>query len=343
MEKGIDQRKVLITGITGFLGTHIAKLLLEKGYFVRGTVRDPKNSVKLAPLKEFPQQDHLEIVVGDLLKAETWEPAVSGCDYVIHTAAPVTLATPKDESVIITPMVEGMKAILAACAKCKEVKGIVITSSVATVLDLSDPSKKIFSEADWANVEGNFAYGKGKTLEEKIAWDFYNSMDSSHRIRMTVINPSYIMGPSLLKTEFSSSYYTKKLLTGEMKLLPKLLFTIVDVRDVALAHLLALENPIADGKRYICFSGEHMWIRDIAQELKTEFAKFGYNVSCEEMQECPAKDKADVLYLRWAKTYKLVNELIKKELGMTFRSAKEAILELAHSLIKQGIVENKMG
>ena len=130
-----SKQKVLITGVSGFLGSFVCKLFLEDGgYQVRGSVRDKNNANKIDPLrKAFGEHfDQLELVDADLLKPETIEEAVKGCTFVIHTASPFPSEQPRDENVLIRPAVEGTLAVMRA-AQTHKVKRVVITSSVASI------------------------------------------------------------------------------------------------------------------------------------------------------------------------------------------------------------------
>jgi dihydroflavonol-4-reductase len=129
------KKKVVITGVSGFLGSTVTKQFLEDGtYTVRGTVRDTKNEKKIAPLrKAFGDRfNDLELVEADLLKPDSITAAIEGCDFVVHTASPFVIAQPKNENDLITPAVEGTLAVMRACHKFK-VKRVVITSSIATI------------------------------------------------------------------------------------------------------------------------------------------------------------------------------------------------------------------
>eukprot|EP01022_Parablepharisma_sp_SALTPOND_P029063 TRINITY_DN72459_c0_g1_i1.p1 TRINITY_DN72459_c0_g1~~TRINITY_DN72459_c0_g1_i1.p1 ORF type:complete len:378 (+),score=44.36 TRINITY_DN72459_c0_g1_i1:72-1136(+) len=327
--------KVLVTGVNGFLGSYVAKLLLEKGHFVRGSVRDTSNAAKVAVLKELPFPERLEVVQANLLNPSELENAVKGCDYVMHVAAPVTLEG--DESTVVNPAVEGTKAIMEASIK-HGVKAVVMTSSLAAVIKF-EGSEETLTEDSWPNLENSPPmYVKAKTLSEKAAWDIYNNMSKGTRPRLVVINPGLILGPTLIKTPFHSGDYVKNMLNGTMKMIPQLYYAIVDVRDVALAHIKAMDTPEADGKRYICFSGQYLWIEELAKILKDEFGKYGYDIPTEVQKECPVKDKSHFLYLRWNKKFKLSNERIRKDLGIEFKGAKKAVIDMANSMIKQGSV-----
>jgi len=131
-----SKKKVVITGISGFLGSQVCKLFLESGnYQVRGTVRDKNNEKKIAPLKKaFGEHfNDLELVEADLLNAESLDRAIQGMDFVVHTASPFPGETPKDENVIIKPAVEGTMAVVRAVHKYG-IRRLVITSSVAAIM-----------------------------------------------------------------------------------------------------------------------------------------------------------------------------------------------------------------
>ncbi len=100
---------VLVTGASGYIAVHITGILLKAGWRVRGTVRNPDDALKTAPLRSLPgAADRLELVKADLLQpAEDWKPIVAGCDYVLHTASPFPLAAPKHKSELIEPAVQG--------------------------------------------------------------------------------------------------------------------------------------------------------------------------------------------------------------------------------------------
>ena len=117
-----DKIKVLVTGVTGFLGSRIANSLLEQNYLVRGTVRSLKNKDKLYPINSLPHQENLELIEADLLKEEDWDKAVSGCKYVLHVASPFPTKSPKNENDLINPAVKGTTSILKAVSNHKETK-----------------------------------------------------------------------------------------------------------------------------------------------------------------------------------------------------------------------------
>jgi nucleoside-diphosphate-sugar epimerase len=338
---------VLVTGVTGFLASQIAYQLLEKGYKVRGSVRSKANEKKIKPIRTLPHQEALELVEADLLKEATWEPAVAGCEYVLHVASPFLTKTPKNESDLIKPAVEGTMSVLKACSK-HPVKHVVVTSSIAAVMSCKDASKKEYTESDWPVLETVPAYNKSKTLAEKEAWKFYNSLDPKTRFKLTVINPGYIFGPSIINTDFASGDMIKQVLTGDLLAIPKLHMSIVDVRDAARAHILAMEKDAADGQRYLCCNNEPLWLADISDILKKEFGKYGYKVTSRQLWHFMFKiaslwdSQATTVLPMWNKSAVFHNDKIVKDLGMEFIDSKEAVLKMAYSLIENGVVPDKI-
>lgn len=338
---------VLVTGITGFLASQIAFQLLKSGYRVRGTVRDKTNEKKLKPIRTLPHQEALELVEADLLKAETWDAAVNGCDYVLHVASPFLTKSPKNENDLIRPAVEGTTSVLKACSKYP-VKHVVVTSSVAAIMSCKNAAKKEYTEADWPVIETVPAYNKSKTMAERAAWDYYNSLDPKTRFKLTTINPGYIFGPSIVNTDFASGDMIRQIITGELLAIPRLHMAIVDVRDVARAHIKAMETDAADGQRYLCCANEHLWMEDMAEILKNEFGKYGYNVRTRKLWHFMFKiaslwdSQATTVLPMWDKFAIFRNDKIVKELGMEFIEPKEAILKMAYSLIESGVVPDKI-
>lgn len=142
---------------------------------MRGTVRDPSNQAKLAPLKKAFGDElfaKIEIVAADLLDPESIEKAVAGVHYVVHTASPFPMSNPKDENDLIRPAVEGTTSVLEAALK-HGVNRVVVTSSGLTVcMRKTENRKDKYTEEDWSDLEALEPYEKGKFLAEKAAWDF---------------------------------------------------------------------------------------------------------------------------------------------------------------------------
>nr|XP_034328392.1 putative uncharacterized oxidoreductase YDR541C [Crassostrea gigas] len=338
---------VLVTGAGGFIATHIVKQLQEEGYRVRGTVRSLEDEERIKKLKELcPDAKHeLELVEADLTKPESWEPAVKDVKYVIHVASPFPTQTPKEESELIQPAVEGTQAVLKACVAAKSVKRVVLTSSCAAVgWGPGADTTKTFTEEDWMEPEKLNAYGKSKTLAEKAAWDYVKELPDEDKIELAVINPAYVMGPVINGSMSTSSEVVKRLLEREKPFVAKLNFPVVDVRDVAAAHIKAMTLDDAAGKRHLIVNS-NVWMKEMATILSKEFKTQGYNVPT---ANCPGP----ILWLTSlfdrtikmvmpdiGKVYKFDNTRMKDVLQITPHEIKDTLIEMAYSLIEAGLIK----
>lgn len=265
-------KKVLVTGISGYVGQHCAAELLKKGYAVRGSVRS------LAKTKEVTEgigkvvdpKGNLEFCELNLMKDEGWEEAMHGCDYVLHVASPYIAKEPKDENELIKPAVDGTLRALKA-AKRAGIKRIVITSSMVAMLGDANGSIDI-NQDSWTNVNAKHAtaYLKSKTLAERSAWEFINAQQGDNKLELVVINPGPVYGPTLsgnLSGESMNMY--KNLITGKMPMLPQASINMSDVRDIASIHVQALENDAANGQRFIVTTEKAHSFQEMAQILKS--------------------------------------------------------------------------
>jgi dihydroflavonol-4-reductase len=265
-------KKVLVTGISGFVGQHCAAELLKKGYAVRGSVRslsktdEVVNGIK----KEIDPKDNLEFCELDLMNDAGWDKAMEGCDYVLHVASPFVVKVPKDENELIKPAVDGTLRALKA-AKKAGVKRLVLTSSTVAMHGGQTGLIKL-NQDSWTNLNAKnvTAYFKSKTLAEKSAWEFIKNQTGENKLELVVINPGPIYGPTLtgnLATEAMDFF--KKLITGQVPMLPRAYSVMSDVRDVATIHVAALENEKANGKRFIVTTEKPQAIQQIGKILKS--------------------------------------------------------------------------
>jgi len=261
--------RVLVTGGSGFLGVHCILVLLNAGYTVRTTVRslerEPEVRAMLARGGVVPG-DALEFAKADLLNDTGWADAVAGCTYVMHVASPFPGSDPKDENELIRPAREGALRVLAA-SRDAGVKRVVLTSSFAAVGYGIDRHTRPYTEEDWTDPDEDVsAYVKSKTLAESAAWDFMTR--EGGKLELSVVNPVGILGPAL-GTDISTSIdLVLRLLKGKVPGLPKMSFGLVDVRDVADLHLLAMTNPKAKGERFLAVSDDVPTVPDVARILR---------------------------------------------------------------------------
>ena len=260
--------QVTVTGATGFIALHCIAQLLTAGYRVRGTIRSRTRAddVRRA-LEATPGLDRLELCEASLTADTGWADAVAGSRFVLHTASPVPTRQPRYEAELIAPAREGTLRVLRAATDAG-VARVVVTSSVAAVLSgHAREADRVFSEHDWSDLTGRMpAYSRSKTLAEQAAWAFVDAQPAARRLELVTINPCFVLGPSLAGADNASNEIVRKLMAREMPGVPRLMFSLVDVRDVADAHLRAMTVPAAAGRRFIVSEGEY-WYVEIARML----------------------------------------------------------------------------
>jgi dihydroflavonol-4-reductase len=265
-------KKVLLTGISGYIANHCAVELLKNGYSVRGSLRNISKSEKIvnAIKKEVDPKDNLEFCELNLLNDKGWDDAAKGCDFVMHIASPFINMEPKDENEYIRPAVDGTMRALKA-AKSAGIKRVVLTSSMVSMLGNADKSIDIDS-GTWTNIKGKnvSAYSKSKTLAEQAAWNFIKDQTDNTKMELAVVNPGPVFGPSLSGdlSGASMSMFTQ-MVQGKMPMVPQASINMSDVRDIAKIHVLALENKEASGKRFIVTTEKPYAFQDVAKILKS--------------------------------------------------------------------------
>ena len=340
-EKGL----VLVTGASGFIGLHCVLALLEAGYRVRGTLRTPERAESLRrALRAFTEPgDRLEFASADLMDDAGWDEATRGCRFVLHVASPLPMAPPKDENELIRPAREGTLRVLRAAAAAG-VERVVVTSSLAAVLYGHDRSgDRVFDENDWSIPEKCQPYEKSKTLAERAAWDFVESLPADRRLELVAINPGLVLGPVLERDTGTSGEAVRKLMAREFPGCPNFGWAAVDVRDVAAAHVAALETPAAAGQRFCCAT-DHAWMRDIAEILDRNFRDRGYKVPTRSIPDFLVKaialfDKTTRVVVHELGQHQYIdNRKIVDVLGWKPRSLEEMVVDMGNSMIEQGAV-----
>jgi nucleoside-diphosphate-sugar epimerase len=340
-----SQTRVLVTGASGFIGLHCVRELLEQGYRVRGTLRTPAREPSLRDVlaKRVDVGDRLEFVTSDLTRDDGWGEAVAGCRYVLHVASPLPRELPKHEDEIIVPAREGTLRVLRA-ASDSGVERVVLTSSVAAIAAGHErDGAHVFDENDWSILEGIPPYEKSKTIAERAAWDFVDGLVENRRIELVAINPGLVLGPILEEDYGTSAEAIGKLMRREFPGCPRLGWPLVDVRDVASAHVAAMTEPDAAGQRFCCCV-EFLWMSEIAAILNTHFAKRGYRIPTRPLPDFLVRlaalfDKTTrVVVGDLGKRTEVSNERIVRVLGWKPRSPEEMIIAMGESLIEQGVV-----
>jgi dihydroflavonol-4-reductase len=325
---------VLVTGATGFIAGHVVEELLRHGYAVRGTVRNLATA-KVDHLRAL--DGSVEFVEASLDSDKGWAEAVAGSRLILHMASPNPPNVPKDEDEVIRPAVDGTLRVLRAAAADGGIERVVLTSSIAAVT-AGHASEKTYTEDDWSVVEQSPPYEKSKTLAERAAWDFDAPFD------LVALNPGLVLGPLQRPEVATSVEVVQRLLTRSVPAVPKLGFAVVDVRDLAVAHRLALESPKAPGNRYIV-AGPNNWMGDFARTLAAEFDPAGFRVPTRRL---PAPIFR--LIARFDPTLRLAVKFIDREvlvssdkardeLGWTMRPVSETVVDTGRSLVEHGLAK----
>jgi len=339
---------VLVTGGSGFIGSHAILQLLAAGHQVRTTIRSLKREGDVrAMLKEGGAEpgNRLSLFAADLEKDAGWREAVAGCDFVLHVASPLPPSVPKHEDELIVPAREGTLRVLRA-SRDAGVKRVVLTSSFAAIGYGHRVRETPFNETDWTDPNGDDVapYTKSKTLAERAAWDFIAWDGGS--LELSVINPVAVFGP-LLGPDYSASILlVQRMMDGAMPGAPQLYFGAVDVRDVADLHIRAMTHPAAKGERFLAVAGDFMSMLDIAKILKARMGATAKRVPTRQLPNwlvrlAALRDPAIKLILpELGKKKNATNEKATRLLGWTPRSNEESLVATAESLVRLGLLKD---
>ena len=332
--------KVLVTGATGYIGLHCIHQLLNQGYAVNGSVRSPerKDEIVNALHGHNTSTEHLNLYTLNLTEDAGWDEAMEGCDFLLHVASPISLER-TDEAYFIQPAIDGVKRALSF-AKKYNIKKVVLTSSVAAIFDTLE-KKDVYDESDWSDPDNPHisAYSKSKTLAEKAAWEFWKT--ERHPFDLAVINPALVVGASISGDIGESNKAVEMVASGKMPVAVPLMFGYVDVRDVAAAHILAMQNPASNGERFALVEKD-LWYTDVAKILRENgFDKaptIGIPVWLAKILANFNKElKLTLPYLGRRRSIK--NTKAREKLGWNPRPAEESILDIANQMKKLGMLK----
>ncbi|GFP87030.1 cinnamoyl-coa reductase 1 [Phtheirospermum japonicum] len=292
-------KTVCVTGASGFIASWLVKYLLQRGYTVKASVRDindPKKTEHLVALDG--AKERLKLIKADLLEEGSFDAVVDGCDGVFHTASPVFFATTDPQAELIDPALKGTLNVLRSCAKTPSIKRVVLTSSSGAVVFNGKPrTPEVVVDETWRS-DPEFCrqakqwYLLSKTLAEDAAWKFVREKG----IDMVAINPG------------AETY-------------PNTTLGWVNVKDIANAHILAFENPSANGRYLMVESVAHY--SEIVKILRELYPTLPLPEKC-------ADDKP------FMPTYQVSKERAKS-LGVEFTPLKEGIKETVESLKEKNL------
>ncbi|NJL54375.1 NAD-dependent epimerase/dehydratase family protein [bacterium] len=347
----ISPKKVMVSGATGYVAGWLIKRLLEAGHHVHAAVRDPANKQKLAHL-EVLQADlpgTITYFAADLLTDGSYAEAMADCEIVFHTASPFSLRVKDAQRELVDPAKLGTRNVLEQAKRTSSVRRVVVTSSYVAVFgdnaDFLASGKEFLSENDWNTTSSltQQPYSFSKTEAEKEAWKIAKTQE---QWRLVTVNPAFIMGPGISPSATSESFnFMKQFADGTFKNgVPNFGVGLVDVREVADAHLAAAFRPEVEGRFLI--SAKNSSFPEVAQILREQFGgdfPFPQRVTPKWLiwLIAPLVDKTlsrKVIARNVGYPVKIDNRKSIRELGITYRPLQETITEMFRQLIDEGIV-----
>ncbi|WP_213807457.1 NAD-dependent epimerase/dehydratase family protein [Granulicella sp. dw_53] len=330
--------KVLVTGGTGFIAGWTIVSLLNEGYEVRTTIRDARreSGLRAAVASQTGATDRLSFAVADLTSDDGWDRAGAACKHVLHIASPLGRDAPRDRDALVEPARGGALRVLKA-AVAAGVERVVMTSAAATARKRG--SSAVSNETIWADPEDPLLdpYRRSKILAERAAWDF---MEKTHgRTTLTTILPGAVFGPPLAKGTQGSVWILGNLLDGKPPRLLNLGLSVVDVRDLAAAHVAALTAPEAPGQRFLC-TGHLLWMPEIARILHDGLGPAGSKVPTKVIPDYLVYPLS--LFMPKLRMFRhdvgqrrdVDNSKARQVLGFQPRPAADTLLDCAHRLLE---------
>jgi nucleoside-diphosphate-sugar epimerase len=338
---------ILVTGASGYIASWIIRMLLGEGCTVHGTVRDLKKASSIDHLKKMANElpGELKLFKADLLQPGSFSAAMQGCEVVIHTASPFLLSVKDPQRDLVDPALKGTENVLSSVNKVSTVRRVVLTSSVAAIygdaMDLGTATK--FDESFWNTTSSvkHQPYSFSKVLAERRAWDLQKEQS---RWDLVTINPGAVWGPSLTSSSQSGSIdILRQMGDGRAKMgLPNLELGMVDVRDVAQAHIAAAFLLAANGRYITC--AKSLNFLEISEILQTAF-----------QNQFPFPKKVLPKWLVWlvAPTADLSRKFVSRNVGyplpfdnsrsvqeleINYRNEEETFVSHFRQLIEDGLV-----
>lgn len=339
------QKRIFLTGASGFIAKHVVLKLLNAGHSVTGSLRSPNRAdevrAALAPhLADRDAMKRLDFATLDLTADDGWAQALAGHEVLVHTASPFPISQPRDAEALIRPAVDGTLRALRG-AQGAGIGRVVLTSSSAAIMTGTDPGRP-FTEDDWTDTDSPdaTAYTRSKTLAERAAWAFVH--DSAPEMALTTINPVFVTGPPLDRHFGSSVGVVRRIMLGRDPMVPRIALQLVDVRDVAEMHLRAVERPETAGKRFIA-ADRSMWFSEMTAALRTAFPdrRIARRTAPDILMRVMALFDPAIRTVvpQLGRFEQISNARACNEMGMTFIPAPESLVETGRYLVSEGLVD----
>lgn len=342
---------VLVTGASGYIASWVIQKLLTQGYTVHATVRDLNKSKSFAHLEKIADSTlgTLKLFQANLLSPGSFDQAMQGCEIVFHMASPFVVTNYKDAvKDIIEPAVLGTENVLNSVNQTESVKRVIVTSSIASTygdaIDILQTENNSFDESHWNTTSSatHQPYPYSKVMAERKAWEMAEAQD---RWDLVCINPALVFGQSLTPNTQSGSVEVLQQFANGMTLLgvPPMWNGVVDVQDVAEAHIRAAFNPQAHGRYIIC--SESLSLLEMGQILR---AYFGNKFPFPRNQLPKAAFKMFGPVAGFSRKFVELNmgypiffnaQKSKNELGIEYRPVKESLVEHFQQLLDDGVVK----
>ena len=336
---------VLVTGVSGFIASHVTASLLEKGYAVRGTVRNLKKGQQIVDSLAAQGADTsgLELVEANLDSDAGWKDAVKGCRYVQHIASPFPLETPSHREALVPAARAGAMRVVEQAIGNGAERVVMTSSMVAMMGQAGRGDHMIVTEDDWSDPDWKplTAYPVSKTRAERAVWDYADSQNL--RDRVTTICPGLVFGPDTYENGGTSLRLISAMFSGQFPRTPKVAWPVSDVRDIAAVHIAAMTANETGGRRLIA-AGQTLWLKEIADILRAEYPK---------AKKLPRGDMPNwlvkIVGIFDPRVKSVVSDLgvfheadaayVTGLTGVIPRPSKDAVLSAAASLIENGRIE----
>ncbi|KAF3070693.1 NADPH-dependent aldehyde reductase ARI1 [Daldinia childiae] len=335
--------KVLLTGGSGFIAAHVLELLLKGGYEVVTTVRSETKASQIRA--KYPGAKLSVAIVPNIAVPNAFDELIAntpGIDYVQHTASPFHFKFTDARTELLDPAINGTKGIFQAIAKyAPSVKRVIVTSSFAAIMSENkmNDTTKVFSESDWnpSTYEDGLkgppptSYRVSKKYAEKAAWDFVEQEKPGFDV--ATICPPMVFGPvahhlDSLKDINTSDQRFVDLIQGKWKeeIPTSGVWLWVDVRDVALAHIKAMEVPEAGGQRFFTTAGFYDNVQ-LARAVRNGFPELADKLPDDNVKLAPGAAKP-------AATFGYDNSRASKVLGIDWIPVEKTAVDTVKSLLE---------